>query len=258
MPLIRKLARVIMFFSHRHGFGGHICSLGRVYPNVDVDVGYLRKTARDLGKTEPLHLSPDLPDDMPLPDDQTFFRAIGYSKSSSLDASDYEAADFIFDLNSSELPPELHSRFDVVFNHGTMEHIFHVPNVLKNITSMLKVGGHVMHILPANNHLEHGYYQFSPCLAWDYYAANRFEVVDSVMLRYDNKQISTPWIPWGPAPYNPYELPHMDYFDGKLDSGVYTLWFIARKTTESTTDVIPQQGRYRMWWQDAKVRSDCP
>jgi hypothetical protein len=83
----------------------------------------------------------------------------------------------------------------------------------------------------------------------DYYAANRFEVLDSIMLRYDDKELRTPWIPWGPAPYNPYALPNPGHFDGRLDGGVYALWFVARKTAKATTDKIPQQGWYRMQWQ---------
>ena len=62
-----------------------------------------------------------------------------------MDNSDFEDADFIHDLNSVPAPKPLRDRFDVIFNYGTIEHVFHVPNALQNIHDMLKVGGRVIH-----------------------------------------------------------------------------------------------------------------
>ena len=62
--------------------------------------------------------------------------------------------------------------YDMVFYIGTMEHIFNGSNVLQNIFDVVKVGGSVIHVLPANNLNDYGYYQFSPMLFHEYYGAN--------------------------------------------------------------------------------------
>jgi len=69
-----------------------------------------------------------------------FFKACGIDETLSLDISDYEGADLIFDLNCPGLPAHLVSRFGCILNGGTLEHIFHVPNALASLTRMLKSG----------------------------------------------------------------------------------------------------------------------
>ena len=78
-----------------------------------------------------------------------------------------------FDLNEDELPERLVSRFDAVFNGGTLEHVFHVPNALTSITRMLRPGGVVVHVVPCNGWVNHGFYQISPTLMFDYYDGGR-------------------------------------------------------------------------------------
>lgn len=72
------------------------------------------------------------------------FSRLGFPGLQALDISDFEGADHIFDLNQDELPEHLTSRFDAVFNGGTLEHVFHVPNALTSITRMLRPGGVVV------------------------------------------------------------------------------------------------------------------
>jgi len=44
-----------------------------------------------------------------------------------MDYSDYEGAEIILDPNNIVLQ-EYHEKFDVVFDGGTCEHVFNVPN----------------------------------------------------------------------------------------------------------------------------------
>jgi SAM-dependent methyltransferase len=97
-----------------------------------------------------------------------FFASIGIDELLSLDFNDYEGADVIFNLNHPSLPDHLTNRFGVVVNVGTLEHVFHVPNALANITRMLRAEGVAVHILPAHNAIDHGFYQFGPTLMFDY------------------------------------------------------------------------------------------
>jgi len=78
-----------------------------------------------------------------------------------IDASAYEAADEIHDMNEP-VGPHLHQSFDLVVDGGSIEHIFRPHQALANVLQMTKVGGSAIIWTPANNLCGHGFYQFSP------------------------------------------------------------------------------------------------
>ncbi|MDC5255888.1 class I SAM-dependent methyltransferase [Acinetobacter baumannii] len=88
-----------------------------------------------------------------------------------LDISNYQGADIIHDLNL-EVPTELHSKFDLIIDGGTLEHIYNIPVALKNISMMLKHGGRVIHMSPVSGYIDHGFYQISPLLYYSFYKEN--------------------------------------------------------------------------------------
>ncbi len=90
-----------------------------------------------------------------------FARALGAKKISSCDASAYEGASLVHDLNQP-VPVEWEEKFDVIFDGGTLEHIFNFPVAIANCMKMVKTGGHFITCTPANNLCGHGFYQFSP------------------------------------------------------------------------------------------------
>ena len=92
---------------------------------------------------------------------EVFARALGAKKVSSMDVSDYEEADVVHNLNSP-VGTELHDRFDLVIDGGTLEHVFNVPVAIGNCMKMVKPGGHVVVFTNINNMVGHGFYQFSP------------------------------------------------------------------------------------------------
>ncbi len=92
---------------------------------------------------------------------EVFFQMLGASLIDSLDHSDFEKATVIHDLNKA-LPDKLASKYSVVFDGGTLEHVFNFPQAIKNCMDLLRVGGHFISITPANNYCGHGFYQFSP------------------------------------------------------------------------------------------------
>ena len=87
----------------------------------------------------------------------------------SIDYSDYENATLIHDLNR-EIPESLQGRFDTVLDAGTLEHIYQIPQALRNISLFLRPGGQILHALPANNFCGHGFWQFSPELFLSLYS----------------------------------------------------------------------------------------
>ncbi len=88
-------------------------------------------------------------------------RHFGATEVDSIDNSDYEGAKIIFDYNQP-VPKELHQQYDTVIDFGCSEHIFNVAQVFKNTADICKIGGRILHILPADNFCGHGFYQFTP------------------------------------------------------------------------------------------------
>lgn len=92
---------------------------------------------------------------------EPFFRYIGAENIISFDASDYEGATVVHDMNKP-IGDEHKERFSVVLDGGTLEHVFNYPQAIKNCMEMVRPGGYFLAITPSNNHLGHGFYQFSP------------------------------------------------------------------------------------------------
>jgi hypothetical protein len=55
-----------------------------------------------------------------------------------LDASPYEGADTIHDMNTP-VPEAWHGRYDVVIDSGSLEDIFNFPVAIANLANMLRV-----------------------------------------------------------------------------------------------------------------------
>lgn len=107
---------------------------------------------------------------------EEFFTRLGAHEISSMDYSSYEHATILHDLNSP-IPAELKERFSVVYDGGTIEHVFNVPQALKNSMEMVRVGGHFLQVNVANNWMGHGFWQFSPELLFRVFSpANGYEV----------------------------------------------------------------------------------
>jgi hypothetical protein len=101
---------------------------------------------------------------------------LGAASISVLDASPFEGADTVHDMNI-RVPKEWHGRYDVVIDGGSLEHIFDVPTAFANLADMLKVGGTIFINTPANNMMGHGFYQFSPELMFRIFSeANGFDL----------------------------------------------------------------------------------
>lgn len=110
---------------------------------------------------------------------ESFFRSLGFSTVESLDIDQREGASHAFDLNEHKLPKGLQSKFDAIFDGGTLEHIYDVPQALSNSLRMLRRPGVFWHIGPMNNYVDHGFYQFSPTLWFDWAHFHSMQVLVS-------------------------------------------------------------------------------
>ncbi len=107
---------------------------------------------------------------------EPFFRCLGAERVVSVDASDYEGATRVIDLNGT-LPADLEGAFSAVVDAGTLEHVFDFPAAVRNCMRMVAPDGHLLSITVANNMAGHGFYQFSPELLYRVFTeANGFRV----------------------------------------------------------------------------------
>lgn len=92
---------------------------------------------------------------------EPLFRLLGATRTESFDASDYEGASCVLDLNQP-IPSEREAAFTAVVDSGTLEHVFNFPEAIRNCMQMVQLGGHLLSITNVNNLAGHGFYQFSP------------------------------------------------------------------------------------------------
>lgn len=148
-----------------------VVTLGRQFLMCDPnDVGrYLISQGFDAGGVEKL-----LKEDLTYVD--PILRFLGAESVDAMDYSEYEGAKIVQDLNKP-LPAEWNEQFDLIIDGGTIEHVFNVPEALRTLMSLCRVGGHVFLTNPANNQCGHGFYQFCPELMFRVFAEpNGFQI----------------------------------------------------------------------------------
>jgi len=88
--------------------------------------------------------------------------ALGATTVKSIDMSPYEGANFLADLSLPHSVTTNVPRFDTICDFGSMEHVANPIEFLRNLGSLIKPGGTILHSNPANGSLGHGFFQFSP------------------------------------------------------------------------------------------------
>lgn len=117
---------------------------------------------------------------------EPFLRLLGAQTVHTIDASDYEGAELVHDLNIP-IPPTWHQQYSVVLDGGSLEHVFNFPVGIKNCMELLEKGGVFLGISPANNFLGHGFYQFSPELFYRVFSERNGFQTEELLLYTDIK-----------------------------------------------------------------------
>jgi len=256
MGIARVSARLLLAEAGKRPFSGRVLQLGRQH---------LYFTDRDLERWAPTHgvqltseylqnnkrealLNPWYNDSAYM-DDGSFFARIGFERVESCDYSGDEEPTYLIDLNDP-VPDSLIGKFDVVYDGGTLEHVFNIPNALKNVHLLLKDGGRIIHHSPSSNHVDHGFYMFSPCLFVDYYATNSYKICEAQLVEYDKNWESQPCFVYNYVP----GCIDDDLSFGGFDRGkLLLISLVAAKMENSTCGITPQQGRYARTWQDRNL-----
>lgn len=169
---------------------------------------------------------------------EPFFYCLGARKVRALDASDFEGADLLYDLNQPV--NDLKEAFDTVYDGGTLEHVFNFPTALKSCMEMVKLGGRFFSHAPTNNWCGHGFYQLSPELFFRAFSPPNGFVIERVIIHR-----AGPFNQW-------YEVSDPDLIQSRVELITFTptvLLVQARRTQlRPIFDQPPQQGDYLRRW----------
>lgn len=244
MGLSRAAISYLMNEGKRREFAGSVLTLG--VQNVFMTAAQFEKLARDTGfklKPVPSNLSKSPLIEGQITSEYALTR-LGFQKVVATDVNGFEGADFLFDLNDDDVPDEHRAKFDLVIDSGTLEHIFNIPNALKNIVNFASDGGRILHLAPSSNHIDHGFYMFSPTLFWDFYSANRQKIVSCELFRYSMQEHDTDR--WVMGKYVPGSLEKFSM--GGLGGGCFGVAALIERESAITKITVPQQGMYLSMW----------
>ncbi|MCP9845223.1 hypothetical protein KBY77_16105 [Synechococcus sp. Cruz-7E5] len=164
----------------------------------------------------------------------------------SIDASGYEGASLVHDLNQP-VPESLWGQFDAVIDGGTLEHVFNFPTAIVSCMRMLKIGGRFYSLTPANNHCGHGFYQFSPELFFRlFHGANGFDLETLLLVEhpYPGIELSTRRGVWT------VKDPAVAQSRGGLVNRhpVYLFVQAVKRQNVEPLALVPQQSDYKVAW----------
>jgi SAM-dependent methyltransferase len=172
---------------------------------------------------------------------ESLLRLLGAEEVSSFDASAYEGATDVHDLNLP-LPESCRSRFDVVLESGSLEHIFDVRTALANCMAMVAADGHLIAISPANNFFGHGFYQFSPEFFYRAFSEDNGFKLELLALYEDGNDPR-----W-------YEIPDPRSLGRRLTFAncrpTYLALLARRISSAKPLSTVPQESDYAELWDD--------
>lgn len=104
-----------------------------------------------------------------------FWEALGFT---------YAAIDFdghrqsiAIDLNRDQVPDKFCGSFDIAVNTGTTEHVANQDNAFRVIHDLVRIGGIMMHEVPAQGMMNHGLVSYNPKFFWHLCRENGYEVL---------------------------------------------------------------------------------
>lgn len=179
---------------------------------------------------------------------ETLMEKLGFGTMEAMDFSGFEGATILHDLNK---PPasELQNQFDFIFDGGTIEHVFNVPQALETVYTMLKPGGRFVSANGMNGWPGHGMYQFNPELVWTFWGRACNCVVHDCR--------ALPKIPGGQVGEQAFRDPAVTgkrlRMKGKIGTGRTYLYYEIEKTEESHPPTYALQSDYEVKWQGSEM-----
>ena len=247
MAIASFCARLLMREGKRKAFSGKVLQLG------NQEVWGTKESLEKIAKQENFNLSEARCDigigqssfvNSPTISSEYFFQRLGFETVDALDQNAFENANIIHDLNILfEQNSKYINNYNFIYDGGTLEHVFNIPNVLENIFELLSVDGRIMHMSPAANWYNHGFYCFSSCFFEDFYSYNDFQIEECGIYK---------MFPWSERVLYTEGDKNSQFIKSlnptTFNGASFGLNFIATKLSNSTGNQIPQQGYYSDKW----------
>lgn len=175
----------------------------------------LAGSGKALAAGYPAIMIEDLPSDA-----HEVFKGLGYELD-VIDIYRHSGCERIFDLNT---PCDL-GQYDLVLDHGTLEHCFNIGQAAFNLASAVKLNGFIVQHLPMSM-FNHGFYNLNPTWFNSFYPQNGFQILHLEAMAGDRF----------------FQIPLKARFDLKDNNTLLTM--VAKKTEEKQI-TFPIQERYR-------------
>lgn len=174
-----------------------------------------------------------------------FFRGVGANPLIPMDASSYEGAVIIHDMNEP-IDAKYHGAFDTVVDGGTLEHVFNFPIALRNCMEMVKPGGQLILMTPWHNFSGHGFYQFSPELIFNALSEQNGYCVEKMLIAAEGSWYSVK---------NPGEIKRRTEI---VTRDPVLLYVTARRISNNPVFAHwPQQSDYSSAWERGNYTNDA-
>lgn len=173
-----------------------------------------------------------------IPDAEKLMAALGYSLT-VIDLEQHRGNEIICDLNDPQ--PQLERQVDLVIDCGTCEHVFNAGQAMMTLAGALAVGGSIVQVMPMSVP-NHGLWNASPTLLWDFYDQNNFKIEEVRGIT---------------GPVYMQRLFEMSAF-GRVPLPPSDCWLMLLATRQDEEPIkIPQQRKYMAMGQDmARVEAE--
>ncbi|MEG4272829.1 MULTISPECIES: tetratricopeptide repeat protein [unclassified Microcoleus] len=170
---------------------------------------------------------------------KTLYQSMGFEVYECIDADGIHNA-LVFDLNKNiQEDHGFSEQFDLVTNHGTTEHCFNQFQCWNNIHNLCSVGGIMIHVLPAQGYVNHGFYNYNPSFFYNLATANNYKLIGLYLSSYKSSDLSAYSLP-GLTPYTEKLMKSLCCDAGQPEIGLYA---VLQKMTDQTFS-MPYDGQY--------------
>jgi len=167
-----------------------------------------------------------------------FFTAMGFSSYTAIDINE-KFGSVIMDLNKDlQNIYDYKETYDLVTNIGVSEHLFDQATFFKNAHRLTKKNGLMLHILPFEGYVNHGFYNYQPRFFIDLAEANEYEFVHFFACGRENPVLDLRnWNEIGA-----YFYQNLNLLAENLEGSLFVLALLRKKNDAEF--VYPLQGKY--------------
>jgi SAM-dependent methyltransferase len=194
------------------------------------------------------------------------YAEMGFNEYACIDASGQHGA-LVFDLNYDlREHHDFHETYDVVTDLGTAEHCFNQYAVFKNLHELCRPDGLMIHALPVQGNVNHGFYNYHPRFFADLAMANKYEII-SLSFTVDYKPALFPYTLKNFQRWDSHDLlfyavlrrmsdaSFQPPFDGMFATANQLNGYTAEKTNPLKTIFTPYLKGGR--WENTRGRNPC-